>query len=102
MGYRIREDKSGEWVFMGGWYRAGGFMARRCWQWGRFSLPSPIKGEGISRRETGYFHSNDMWGRGAGFRITMALLWLRKGMKMGMGFTPSLTFPHQGGRDFQA
>ena len=27
------------------------------------------------------------------------LEWPRKGMKMDMGFTPILTFPHQGGRE---
>ena len=59
--------------------------------------PSPIKGEGICRRGTGYFHSNDMSESGDGFpppreqreggRLAREPL-LRGRMMLGTGFTP--------------
>ena len=51
MGHRIREDKSGEWVFMGGWYRAEGIYGKEMLAVGEVFLftpiPPPSRGKGF-------------------------------------------------------
>ena len=72
--------------------RAGGFMARRCWQWGRFSLPSPVftragsnlppsRGKGFPGVKRAIFIVMTCWGWGRSWGTPQGCRRVREGAR---------------------